>query len=302
MSTSTTSGSATSGGSRSRGMRCGDDRFRGDHSRGLSFRGVRSRIGRGTVLASVVAIGLLGGLGAWRVSAVDSPTRSLIEPMEPIRILDTRLGVGLDGPFTSGVPRLLTLTGPIETTVAGTRWLVPTGATGVTLNVTVVDAEAAGFVSVRPAGVPGPPTASSLNVEAGVNLANFVQVSLPPPMATGGPGPLGGQIEIMFDAYGVAGPTAHILVDLVGSLERASARVVETSSMFGVPPGQTITEEFTCSGDIATSAGYELLDGTLTIERSQPTPPDARSWTITARNDHPTQEGNYNIWVLCLSR
>ena len=60
-------------------------------------------------------------------------------------MLDTRINVGLNGPFTAGTPRKLTVTGtittyfePPETTTQ--QQVVPTGATGVLLNVTGVAA------------------------------------------------------------------------------------------------------------------------------------------------------------------
>lgn len=130
----------------------------------------------------------------------------------PARILDTRdpVDVGLAGPFVSAVSQDLDVTGTVSTT-AGQAVVVPDGATGVVLNVTVLNATADGFLSVRPADAPGPITTSNLNVRRGDTLPNAVTVALP---TTGGADD--GRIELTFDAYGIGGPTADVLVDVVG--------------------------------------------------------------------------------------
>jgi hypothetical protein len=88
--------------------------------------------------------------------------------------------------------------------------VVPAGTTGVVLNVTAVQPTSAGFVSVRPADAPGSPATSSLNFEAGVTQPNAVTVQVP------STGPDAGKIEITYDAYGTAGASTDVLVDVVG--------------------------------------------------------------------------------------
>ena len=87
---------------------------------------------------------------------------------------------------------------------------VPAGATGVLSNVTVVGPSAAGFLSVRPGDATGAPTTSSLNFTAGDIVPNSVQVGLPTAGANAG------QIDITYDAFGQAGPTTEVLIDVVG--------------------------------------------------------------------------------------
>jgi hypothetical protein len=118
----------------------------------------------------------------------------------------------------------LKVTGSIPTTT-GNQVVVPTGATGVLLNVTAVSPTANGFLSIRPADAPGAPTTSSLNVVSGEILPNGVAVSLPTAGADAG------KIEITFDAYGTAGPTTDVLIDVVGytinsGLQDLEARLV----------------------------------------------------------------------------
>ncbi len=143
-------------------------------------------------------------LSAWQASAAVSPDESTFVAVSPTRILDTREDIGLAGPFVSPVAQDLRVTGTISTK-SGTIVVVPDGATGVILNVTVVGPTAAGFVSIRPADAPGVPTTSSLNFNAGDVIPNSVTVQMP---TSGGDA---GRIEIIYDAFGNAGPTTEML-------------------------------------------------------------------------------------------
>lgn len=165
---------------------------------------------RWAAIGAAVAVSLGAG-GMLVAQAAPGPTESTIVTVTPERIMDTRdpVNVGLAGPFLSPVSQKLQVTGSVGTTT-GTKTVVPAGATGVLLNVTAVAPTANGFISVRPGDATGAPTTSSLNVNAGDNLPNSVQVALPTAGANAG------QIDITFDAYGTAGRTTDILVDVVG--------------------------------------------------------------------------------------
>lgn len=163
------------------------------------------------------------------VDAAGGPESSTVL-IDPVRILDTRdpINVGLDGPFVSPVSQKLQVTGSVPTT-NGAQTVVPTGTTGVLLNVTATGTAASGFISIRPGNATGAPATSSLNVTAGVTVPNAVLVALPTS------GPNAGQIDITFDANGVAGPITQILIDVVG---------YTTSVALGtafVPSGTTVT-------------------------------------------------------------
>ena len=159
---------------------------------------------RWAAIGAAVAV-TLGAGGLVAVNAAPSEPSAVVT-IDPSRILDTRTNKGLSGPFVSAVPRNLQVTGARG---FGGVVAVPAWATGVLLNVTVASPSAAGFVSIRPGDATGTPSTSSLNFEAGTSaLANAVQVRLP----------TSGQIQIIYDAYGVAGPTAHVLIDVVGYL------------------------------------------------------------------------------------
>jgi hypothetical protein len=171
---------------------------------------------RWAAVGAAVAV-TVGGGGLFVADAASGPASSVIT-IDPVRILDTRdpIDLGLAGPFVSAVGLDLTVTGPIPTS-AGVATVVPDGATGVLLNVTVVSPTADGFLSVRPADATGAPTTSSLNFSQGDITPNAVTVQLPTT------GTASGRIEITYDAFGVAGPTTNVLVDVVGYTQEAGA-------------------------------------------------------------------------------
>jgi hypothetical protein len=73
--------------------------------------------------------------------------------LAPARILDSRVGTGLSGKFSSGSPRSLQVTG-----VAG----VPSNAIAVTGTLTVTNQTSPGFASLTTVATPSP-TTSTLN-------------------------------------------------------------------------------------------------------------------------------------------
>jgi hypothetical protein len=177
-----------------------------------------------TLVVSVVLVAAVATTAAWRASAASlGGAESTLVPVTPVRIMDTRdpLDLGLAGPFVSPAPLDLQVTGPIATS-AGVQTIVPPGATGVMLNVTVVAPPAAGFVSIRPADAVGTPQTSNLNFGAGQTVPNAVSVVLP----VGGADD--GKIEISYDAYGTAGPRTDILVDVTGYLTRTGIADLES--------------------------------------------------------------------------
>ena len=90
-------------------------------------------------------------------------------PVSPVRVLDTRAGLGWPG-GALGARGSAVLTLPAN--------LVDNAASAVVLNVTATDAAGAGYVTVWPAGKQQP-VASSLNVEgAGDTIANLVTVAV----------------------------------------------------------------------------------------------------------------------------
>jgi hypothetical protein len=183
----------------------------------------RRRLWRSRWAAIGAAIAVTFGGGGLFVANAASSVPSSVVTIDPVRILDTRnpVNVGLPGPFVSAVSQKLQVSGPVPTTT-GTQTPVPDGSTGVLLNVTVVSPSADGFLSVRPGDATGAPSTSSLNFTAGDIVPNSVQVGLPTAGANAG------QIDITYDAFGQAGPTTDVLIDIVGYYTNATLKELDT--------------------------------------------------------------------------
>jgi uncharacterized protein YkwD len=96
---------------------------------------------------------------------VTSSSSSGFTPTGPTRIFDSRSNGGRLVPYRT-----------TRVAVSGTAG-VPDSASAVSVNVTVVDADRAGFVTVWPCGTPRP-AVSNINVTAGQTRANNVNVKL----------------------------------------------------------------------------------------------------------------------------
>ena len=115
-------------------------------------------------------------------------------PIAPVRVLDSSMSLGLSGTFTSGTARLFTIGG-----TAG----VPTGAAGISGNLTVLSPSSAGWALVSPEIVASPIT-STLNVASGHSEANGFDVAL----GSGG--------HVALEWAGTTGSTANIALDVTG--------------------------------------------------------------------------------------
>src|SRR5262245_28452743 len=161
---------------------------------------------RAIALVASATVGLVAGALSMPVAlaTISSGERSTFVDVDPRRILDTRSNLGLAGKLASSVPRQLQVTGSVPVAPSGTATVVPSGATGVVLNVTAVKPTRAGFVAVRPGNPAGAPSTSNLNVPAGAILPNQVTVGLP----------ANGKIQLWYQGSG--GGTTDLLVDVVG--------------------------------------------------------------------------------------
>lgn len=157
--------------------------------------GIGERLDRAKRIgAFALACGLLGGAaGVVAVRAAGSETAavaSVLVPIEPVRVLDSRNGTGTTAGRLSGT-RLVTFDG-----IAGK----PATATAVTLNVTVTNASAAGFLTVTPAGSSA--GVSSVNFVPGQDVANQVTVVLAPNGAVDVTFPDGVAADLIVDVFG----------------------------------------------------------------------------------------------------
>jgi hypothetical protein len=114
-------------------------------------------------------------------------------PISPSRVLDTRFGNGLSGPFAVNVPR---------TWQVVNRGSVPGNASAVTGNVTVVGQTWEGYVSVTPTPIVDPST-STINFPNGDVRANGVAAQLG-----------SGNLSAVYKS-GVASST-HLIFDVTG--------------------------------------------------------------------------------------
>lgn len=146
-------------------------------------------------LLAVVALAA-GGIFPLHEAVASSPAPpSVIVPLDPVRILDTRLAIGI--PTTTPVAPGQTVTLQV-TGVAG----IPPEATGVVLNVTITRADGSGWATAWPSSE-ARPTASVINYQAGADVANMITASL------GADGAI--------DLYN-AQANAHLVADVAGYL------------------------------------------------------------------------------------
>ena len=172
----------------------------------MSSRIVGSGLNRSgwAAVGAAVAVSVGAGGGALIHAAVNSSS-AVFHALSPVRVFDTRVGSG-------GVPSAPV--GPdstLDVVVAGVNG-VPTDATAVVLNVTVVDGTAPSFLTVWPTGEPKP-LASSLNWTGPAATPNGVTA----PIGAGG--------KISF--YNLTG-TVHVLADVTGYYTAAQTAATPT--------------------------------------------------------------------------
>lgn len=184
-----------------------------------------SGLAPGTHHAFRVAAVTAAGRGDWSVPATSTVGLSKLVPLTPVRVLDTRSGVGapVARPASGASVRLK---------VTGAAGVPASDVTAVMLNVTVTNARQAGYVQVMPSsgGVPG--ASSSVNVDrAGQTATNLVVV------------PVG--VDGSVTMYDVAG--GDLIADVVGYFTAVPSsndgryvglkptRVVDSRSGLGMP-------------------------------------------------------------------
>ena len=202
-----------------------------------------------------VALGTLGDLG-WGVPALPGTRYT---PVTPVRVLDTRSGLGAP-PGRLGTGRFL------DVQVSGGSSGVPSGATAVVLNVTGVGPTAATDLRVYPTPRSGSaqPLVSSLNLSAGAVRANLVTV------------PIGsaGRVRVLN-----SGGAVHVLADVQGWYAADGASVYEPTS----PVRLLDTRDGTGGVPVSPVPGGSSLDLKVTGgPRSVPDTATAVILTVTA--------------------
>ena len=152
---------------------------------------------RWAAIGAAVAV-TLGGGGLIGVSAAD--TSSTLVPIAPVRVLDTRAS-DMVGDINDGASITVQVTGSIATVSEGTKTVVPSGASAITGNMTLVSTTSndyGGFATIYPCGTR--PDASNINFTSGQTVANSVAV------------PLSASGTLCIYVFG----TAHVLLDVSG--------------------------------------------------------------------------------------
>ena len=187
-------------------------------------------------------------------------------PVAPARLLDTRDGTGgIGGRFASGTRRDLLVAG-----AAG----VPADATAAVLNVTAVNPDGAGYVTVWPAGQPMP-VASSLNTDTGRTRPNLVVAKV----GTGG-------AVSLFDYDAVGG--TDLVVDVVGYFGAGGGTVT------AIDPQRLLDSRSGLDTTAAPFASGEQRDVQVTGRAG--VPPGATAVVLNVTATEPTAAGFVTVW------
>ena len=145
------------------------------------------------------------------------------QPLQPVRILDTRSGIGLGRIFLLGPGQT------IDVPVAGQGNVPATGAGSASMNVTVTGCDAPSYLTIWATGDPRP-NASNLNMTTGQTVPNLVVSKLG----------VGGKVSI----FNAAGNT-NVIVDVLGWFpvdnsytSLVPARLLDTRVGVGAPLGK----------------------------------------------------------------
>jgi hypothetical protein len=130
------------------------------------------RIGVPFIIAAVCAVALATVSSTTAASAA-VPIAGTFHPLDPARILDTRDGTGVTGSHVGPLGAAQV----IAVDVTGAGGVPETGVGAVTLNLTITEAQGAGYATVWPCGT-ARPYASNVNFVRGVDLANQVTVKV----------------------------------------------------------------------------------------------------------------------------
>ncbi len=214
------------------------------------------------------------GLTATTAFTVTVSTGADYVPLPPARLADTRPGQSTaDGVF-AGTGQLAAGS-TLELAVAG-RGGVPTDAVAVTMNVTVTEATAPGFVTVFPCGA-AQPTSSNLNFVTGSTIPNAVITKI----GTGGTVCVFTQqaIQLVVDVNGAFPPTT-------------SYHAINPARVLDTRPGQTtIDGAQRASGAVGpTSVTPVVIAGRIGI------PTDASAVVLNVTVTEPTATGYATVF------
>ncbi len=210
----------------------------------MNDRALRAVRTRWAAIGAAIAVSIGGGGMAITHAAVSSGERDVFVPIAPCRVFDTRSGASNVGLRSTPIGAGETYTEQITGANGMCTTPIPAGATGVAMNVTVVDGTAAAFLTIWPSDVTPRPTVSSLNWTAGAPpTPNKVDTKLSPT----------GQINL-FNSAG----TVNVLADIVGYYtdHNHDDRYFTKTEVAAAPYSHIL------------AAGFVLSSGTLVASRS----------------------------------
>ena len=146
------------------------------------------------------------------------PVGGAYRPVTPVRILDTREGLGAP---TAKIPAL----GSVTVQVAGRGGVPASGATAVVLNTTATNSTATGFFTVFPSGTTRP-LASNLNFGAGASVPNLVEV------------PVGADGKVT--VYNGSGGSTDAILDVAGWVTTPQAATDGNGLYQALAPGRLL--------------------------------------------------------------
>jgi CSLREA domain-containing protein len=183
------------------------------------------------------------------------PPATTFVPIDSLRLLDTRIGNGLSGPFTANTARSVAIAG---------RFWIPDNAVAITANLTVVGQQQAGYLSVTPDPNNNPST-SALNFPLGDIRPN----NITSPLAADG------KLSIVYRAG--AGKKTHVVLDVTGYFVEATtgatykavtpARLLDTrvgNGLSGKFNARTV-RDFDVAGRGGVPANAVAVTGNLTV-------------------------------------
>ena len=162
--------------------------------------GTGANAGRVSIFVDSMSAHVIADLVAVVVPRDDAGSQLFTAITQPQRVLDSRPGNDNVGTSAGRKNGNVVLTLPSGT--------VPSGATGVVLNVTTTGASRTGFVSVFPTGTANPGT-SNVNFRPGANQANEVLTAI------------NSSRQVTLFVGGSGSPQTHVIVDVVGYLTPA---------------------------------------------------------------------------------
>jgi len=194
----------------------------------------------------------ISGQGRSRSGGLGAVSGSRFVPITPTRVLDTREALGMPGRSLAGQASVLTLPATV----------VPASATAAVINVTAVEADGEGFVTIWPYGRPRP-TASNLNTPGpGQTIANLVTAGVGPASTLAFYTSTG--MDLVGDVAGFYVPSEAVAA---GRFQPVTpSRLLDTRDAIGpVQPGADVTLAVAGHGGVpATGASAVLLNVTST--------------------------------------